>query len=264
MRWHRIWALVLKYFYICSRNAFRCMDVCFWPVVDLLVWGFVTLYFLKVGGTVPSMITFLIAAAIMWNVFYRAQQVVCLSFMEDLWSRNLLNIFTSPVKVSEFITAAYILGIAQAITVLLILSGMAIVMYNFNVYTLGFDLALLFVNLILLGWAMGLVATAMIVRFGPQAEVLAWAIPFLVQPLCAVFYPVSILPTWLQPLALCMPASYVFEGMRAVMSGAHPNAYGYVLTAFGLNVIYLTLAGMLFKHMFEQAREKGLLAKYCA
>lgn len=264
MKWNRINALVLKYAYICSRNAFRAMDVCFWPVVDLLVWGFVTLYLLKVSGAVPAMITFLVGAVILWNVFYRAQQVVCLSFMEDLWSRNLLNIFTSPVKVSEFITASYILGLAQALTVVVILSVMAAFMYNFNIMAMGFDLGLLFANLMLMGWAMGLVATSLIIRYGPQAEVLAWAIPFLVQPLCAVFYPVSVLPAWLQPLARCVPASYVFEGMRASLAGSHDIVANYAITAFALNILYLAAAGLLFKFMFEQAREKGLLAKYCA
>jgi len=254
----------MKYAYICQRNAFRAMDIFFWPAVDLLVWGFVTLYLLKISGAVPTAITFLVGAVILWNVFYRAQQVVCLSFMEDLWSRNLLNVFTSPVKCSEFITAAYILGLAQAVIVLLILSVMAAVMYNFNITTLGFDLAILFSNLMLMGWALGLVATSLIIRYGPQAEVLAWAIPFLVQPLCAVFYPVSVLPAWLQPVARCVPASYVFEGMRAAMAGSHDVVANYAIIAFTLNVVYLALAGLLFRFMFEQAREKGLLAKYCA
>ncbi len=264
MRWNRIHALVMKYMYVCSRNAFRAMDVCFWPVMDLLVWGFVTLYLLKVSSAVPAMITFLIGAVILWNVLYRAQQVVCLSFLEDLWSRNLLNIFTSPVKVSEFVAAAYILGLAQALAVMLILSVMAFVMYSFNVMTLGFDLAILFANLMLMGWAMGLIATSLIVRWGPQAEVLAWAIPFVVQPLCAVFYPVSVLPAWLQPLARCVPASYVFEGMRAAISGSHEVVTNYAIIAFGLNIVYLAVAGLFFKYMFEQARERGLLAKYCS
>ena len=121
MNWNRISALIMKYAYICSRNAFRAMDVCFWPVMDLIVWGFVTLYMLKVSNAVPAMFTFLIGSVILWNVFYRAQQVVCMSFLEDVWSRNLLNIFTSPVKVSEFITAAYILGFMQSAIVVMLL-----------------------------------------------------------------------------------------------------------------------------------------------
>ncbi|MBZ0189411.1 MAG: ABC transporter permease [Candidatus Obscuribacterales bacterium] len=264
INWHRVYALVLKYVYICSHNTFRAMDVLFWPVMDLLVWGFVTMYMLKVSDALPGMITFLIAAVIMWNVFYRAQQVVCISFLEDLWSRNLLNIFTAPVRVSEFITAGYILGLIQATLVMGILSTIAAVVYNFNMFALGFDVVLLFGNLLMMGWALGMVATALIVRWGPQAEVLAWAIPFIVQPVSAVFYPVSVLPVPLQYVAWCVPAAHVFEGMRAVLAGSQSDVSGYILNAFLLNILYLVLAAAIFKLLFDQAREKGLLAKYCS
>ena len=254
----------MKYAFICSRNTFRAMDICFWPVMDLLVWGFVTMYMLKVSHAVPGLITFLVGAVIMWNVFYRAQQVVCLSFLEDVWSRNLLNIFTSPVKVSEFITAAYIIGLIQSLIVAVLLSTMAAVAYHFNVIELGFDAGLLFANLLLLGWALGLISTALILRWGPQAEVLAWAVPFIVQPICAVFYPVSVLPGWLQPVAWCMPAAYVFEGLRALLAHSATSIWSYVLPAFALNLVYLAGAGLFFKLMFDQARDKGLLGRYCS
>ncbi len=263
MNLNRVAALIQKYTLVCSRNAFRAMDVCFWPVMDLIVWGFVTMYMLKVSNAVPAMITFLLGAVILWNVFYRAQQVVCMAFLEDVWSRNLLNIFASPVTVTEFITSAYVLGFIQASIVVVLLSVCAAFMYGFNIMSLGFDFAFLFGNLMLTGWAFGVMATALILRWGPQAEVLAWAIPFIVQPLCAVFYPVSVLPAWLQPLAKCIPASHVFEGMRAILSGQH-DVWQYMLTAFLLNIIYLLGAGLLFKLMFEKARERGFLARYCS
>ena len=260
MCWNRVYALILKYVYICSRNSFRAMDVLFWPVMDLLVWGFVTLYMLKVSNAVPGMITFLIGAVIMWNVFYRAQQVVCISFLEDLWSRNLLNIFTAPVQIKEFVTAAYVLGLIQATLVALILSIVAGTFYGFNILNLGVYAGLLFANLMIMGWALGMVSTALIVRWGPQAEVLAWAVPFVVQPVSAVFYPVSVLPQPLQVVANLVPAAHVFEGMRAVMTSGAESA----IWAFVLNIVYLVGAGALFRLLFEQAREKGLLAKYCS
>ncbi len=264
MCWNRIYALILKYVYICSRNSFRAMDIFFWPIMDLLMWGFVTMYMLKVSNTVPGLITFLIGAVIMWNVFYRAQQVVCISFLEDLWSRNLLNIFTAPVQVREFVTAAYILGLMQASIVLVIMSLVAVVFYGFNILDLGIYAGMLLANLMLMGWALGLVATALIVRWGPQAEVLAWAVPFLVQPVSAVFYPISVLPQPLQVVASMVPAAHVFEGMRALMTGNEAIVWGHLGSAFLLNLLYLAGAGLLFRYLFEQAREKGLLAKYCS
>lgn len=264
MCWNRIYALILKYLFICSRNSFRAMDVLFWPVLDLLVWGFVTMYMLQVSDNVPGMITFLIGAVIMWNIFYRAQQVVCISFLEDLWSRNLLNIFTAPVQVREFVIAAYTLGLIQALIVLFILSIAAVVFYGFNILSLGFYTGLLFVNLMMMGWSLGLVAVALIVRWGPQAEVLAWAVPFVVQPVSAVFYPISVLPQPLQVVANYIPAAHVFEGMREIMTGSYASVWSHIGSAFVLNTIYLIGSAMLFRLLYEQAREKGLLAKYCS
>lgn len=264
MCWNRVYALILKYVYICSRNSFRAMDVLFWPVMDLLVWGFVTMYMLQVSNTVPGLVTFLIGAVIMWNIFYRAQQVVCISFLEDLWSRNLLNIFTAPVQIREFVTAAYILGLIQAVIVTIVMSIVAIIFYDFNILTLGVYAGALFANLMLMGWALGLVAVALIIRWGPQAEVLAWAVPFVVQPVSAVFYPISVLPPPLQVVAQMVPAAHVFEGMRALMTGSYENVWSQVGIALLLNLVYLIGSGVLFKMLFEQARERGLLAKYCS
>ncbi|MBX9770608.1 MAG: ABC transporter permease [Candidatus Obscuribacterales bacterium] len=262
MNFRRVRALVLKYIFVCSRNSFRAMDVVFWPAMDLIVWGFLTMYMLRVNSAVPSLVTFLIGAIIMWNVLYRAQQVLSLSFLEDVWSRNMLNIFAAPIRISEFIAAGCFLGLMQAVIVVAMLSVLSIFMYSYNLFSLGFGLGLLFANLMLMGWALGLVSTGCILRWGPPAEVLAWAVPFLIQPLCAVFYPVNVLPPWLQPLALSVPASYVFEGMRAIVAGHPEQQWYYIGMAFALNAMYMVIASLIFRFFFNQARENGMLAKY--
>jgi ABC-2 type transport system permease protein len=261
MNWRIIRALILKYAFICSRHNFRLMDVFFWPVMDLLLWGFVTVYMMKVSNAVPSLVTFLIAAIILWNVMYRAQQVVSVSFLDDVWSRNLLNIFAAPIRATEYVGAAYLMGLAQGIVVMVLLSVLAFFIHSLNIYTMGISLGLLFVNLVLMGWSIGLMTTGFILRWGPPAEALAWAIPGIIQPLSAVFYPVSVLPGWLQPVALCFPASHVFEGMRQILSGRglDPN---HIWCAFLLNVIYLSAAGFCFNYFLEGARKRGFLVKY--
>lgn len=263
MNFRIVRALITKYVFFCSRSTFRLLDVFFWPVMDLMVWGFVTAYMLKVSHAVPTLITFLIAASIFWNVLHRAQQVVSVSFLDDLWSRNLLNIFVSPVRPVEYVGAAYILGLAQAVIVVCMMGGLAALFYSFNVFSMGITCALLFVNLLIMGWSLGLLITGCILRFGPHAEALAWALPFLLQPLSAVFYPVSILPPWMQILAHCVPASHVFEGMRQVIEHGYIDP-AQIYIAFGLNLIYAVLSGWLYSYFFEQARSRGFLAKYAA
>jgi ABC-2 type transport system permease protein len=140
------------------------------------------------------------------------------------------------------------------------LSTMAAIFYHFNVLNMGFALIPLFINLLVMGWAVGMVTTGMIMRWGQASEALAWGIPFLIQPFCAAFYPLDSMPAWIRPISLAIPATYVFEGMRAVLAG-QGLSLKYVLCATGLNIVYLTAAALFFWFMYGKAREQGLLAK---
>jgi ABC-2 type transport system permease protein len=261
MNWRIIRALIIKYAFVCSRNTFRLLDVIFWPVMDLWLWGFVSIYMMKVNSALPAVASFLVGAIILSNVMYRAQQVVSVSFLDDVWARNLLNIFVAPVKASEYVSASCIMGLIQATFVLFLLSALAFACNSVNLFRMGWGLAFLFANLILMGWSMGMFATACVLRWGPPAEALAWAIPGLLQPISAVFYPVSVMPSWLRPVSLCVPATHVFEGMRQVLSGREIDL-SHLWCAFGLNVIYMIVAALAFRSFLDRARGRGFLVKY--
>lgn len=261
MNWRVIKALIVKYIFTCSRNNFRVMDIFFWPVMDLILWGFVTIYMLKVSNAVPTMITFFISAIILWNILYRAQQVVSVSFLDDVWSRNLLNIFAAPISAVEYVGASYLVGLVQSLVVLILLGTLSYYLHSLNILTMGLALGLLFGNLILMGWSIGLMTTSCILRWGTNAAALAWAVPGLLQPLSAVFYPVSVLPAWVQPFAYCLPASHVFEGMRQILAGGGVNI-NHIVSAFLLNIVYMAVAAWLFKFCLDGARMRGALVKY--
>ena len=260
MNWRRIQALALRYTFLYTRSVPRVAEMFFWPVMDLLVWGMITVYLLRIDNRVPALFTFLIGAMIFWDILYRAQQAVTISFLEDIWARNLLNIFVAPVRVSEFIMATYVVGFVKILVTVAVLASLALALYKWNLFDMGFALVPLFANLLLMGWAVGMVTTALILRWGQSAEALAWGIPFLIQPISAVFYPLDVLPRWIQPIALGIPATHVFEGMRQVLRGDGLSAQ-YLVWAFSLNVVYLIAAALFFRWMFEVARQKGLLAK---
>lgn len=260
MKFHRVFALVQRHTFLIRRSPPRMIEMVFWPVMDLFVWGFLTVYLKKIPE-IPASITFLIGAMIFWDIFFRAQQGVTMSFIEDVWSKNLLNLFVAPLRLWEFLAATYIIGLIKVTVIVLVLSGLALSFYDFNLYSLGLSLIPLFANLLVMGWAFGMFTTALIVRFGQSVEALAWGIPFLVQPLSAVFYPVSALPAWLQPLSLCLPSTHSFEGMRQVLEG-RGFPLDHVLWGLGLNVLFLAAAGWFFAWMFGIARKRGYLAKF--
>ena len=254
----RIAALLLRYLYLYRRSLARAMEVFFWPVMDLLVWGFVTVYFQKVAA--PSAVLFLLGAVIFWDVFYRSQQAITLSLTEEIWVRNLLNVFIAPVRTIEIVLATCLLGVIRALLSAVVLGVLAFFLYAFDVLTLGPALLPYLVSILLFGWAVGMITMAVILRFGHAAEALIWGTPFLLQPISAVFYPVSVLPPVLQKIAFGLPTTHIFEGMRATLESGQPE-FAPLLPAFGLNAIYLAAAGGFFGWMLRQVREKGYLAR---
>ena len=260
MNWSRVSALVLRYTYLYTRSVPRILETVFWPVMDLLVWGFVTTYLLKGQFGVPKSITFLIGATIFWDILYRSQQAITISFLEDVWSRNLLNIFVAPIRLREFVAATYVVGFVKVLLTVSMMTGLSILLYHFNLFTLGLALLPFFINLLLMGWAVGLITTGMILRWGQASEALVWGIPFFIQPFSAVFYPLDVLPLPFRVIARCFPSTYVFEGMREVLSTHHVSAFN-LLCAFGLNGVYFVAGGFFFGFMFRHARDHGLLTK---
>lgn len=257
-----IWALVLRYIFLYSRNPVRMVEMVFWPVVDLLVWGNLTL-FLQRNTTQEfgNFIIFLLGAMILWDILFRAQQGVAISFLEDVWTRNLLNIFVAPIRTTEYLSATFTIGVLRILITGIVLGGIAWFGYAFNIFTLEWWLVPFFLNLMLFGWSLGMISTALILRWGQAAESLAWAVPFFIQPAVAVFYPVDVMPAWAQPIAWAFPATYIFEGMREVMNTGDMNLT-LLAQAFGLNIVYLAGAGGLFMWVLNVTRKRGLLTKF--
>ena len=248
MKWYRIWAIFTRHFYLYKRSLSRWMAIFYWPLIDLFVWGFITIYLRQSERLVPgqnlgSFVMAFLGALILWDILFRSQQGISITFLEEVWSRNLLNLFVAPLKPIEFLTASMLMGLFMVTTA-----------------TLASALLPFILNLVAMGWAIGVVTTAVILRFGQKAEVLAWGLTFFFQPISAVFYPVEVLPGWLQPIARAVPATHVFQGMRQVLhEGTFP--FGELLAATALNGIYLAVAFVFFYWMFAQVKELGLLLK---
>ncbi len=259
-----IHALVLRYIYLYSRTPMRLIELVFWPVVDLMVWGTLTLYLQKnMGDHMLIPLVALIAGWVLWDVLFRAQQGVAISFLEDVWTRNLLNIFVAPVRVTEYVLATFTIGFLRICITMVVLCVLAAIGYNFNIFSIQWALIPFFVNLLVFGWSLGMISTALILRWGQAVESLAWAVPFFIQPLVSVAYPVDTLPQWLIPLANCFPATHVFEGMRAVLSPLqHAFPWHHIAWASVLNVVFLALAGTIFGKSLLQTKKRGLLTKF--
>ena len=258
----RIRGMLLRYLYLHKRSLPRTLEIVFWPVMELLVWGFVAVYLGQLSqNKLSHFFLFLINAMIFWDILYRSQQAVSIAIVEDIWTQNIVNLLVSPLKIWEWLMATFIYGFAKVMLITAILAAIAWGLYHFDLIdSLGFSIIPLIANLLLFGWAVGVFTAALIVRWGHAAEALVWGIPYLLQPISAIYYPLSVLPPWLQWISRCLPSTYVFEGMRAA-SVTKQMPMNYFLLAVGLNVIYFVLAGIFFQSMYVSARRSGRLGR---
>jgi len=257
--WLRISAIVMRYFFLHRRSVARVMEIFFWPVMNLFVWGFVTHYLRDLA--LPKTVLFLLGSVILWDVLYRSQQGITLAITEEFWVKNIINIFISPISVGELLAAISIVGIIKSIVTTVVLGFLAFFFYKFSLLTVGPALVPFLANLLLFGWAVGLFTMALIFRYGRAAEALIWGVPFLIQPVSAVFYPVSVLPVWLQKVAYLLPSTYVFEGMRQVLATGNIDISTLGIS-FGLNLVYLMLGSLYFSWMLHKVREMGYLTRF--
>ncbi len=262
MSFHGIYGIVLRYFYLYTRNGLRLFELFFWPLIHLLLWGYVTRYLVEIGAGASSVtpVTFLLGGILLWDVQFRATQGVSISFLEDIWTRNLLNVFVAPLRMVEMVAGMCIVGLIRVAVTLPFLVGMAWFAFNFNLFTIDLWLLPFYGSLLLFGWSLGILGNSLILRWGQAAEGLVWALPFFVQPISAIFYPVHVLPAWLQPVCHAIPVSHVFEGMRDVLAGKS-GIGSRLIWAYALNLVWLAISGLVMVRVLKTARERGLLVK---
>jgi ABC-2 type transport system permease protein len=258
--WLHVSAIVLRFYYLHRRSVARNMEILFWPLMDLLVWGFVTIYMSRFA--LPQTVVFLLGSVILWDVLYRSQQGITYAITEEYWAKNIINLFIAPIRSAELIAGLCIVGLIKSIITTIFLGILAFVFYQFNLLTIGPALVPFLANLFLFGWAVGLITMALIFRYGHAAEALIWGVPFLIQPISAVFYPVSVLPPWLQKIAWLLPSTYVFEGMRMILNGGHDGATMLLARSFALNLVYLAIGGLFFAWTLENVRKLGYLSRF--
>lgn len=254
----RVFALVLRYVYLLKGSWPRILELAYWPSIQIVLWGFISKHFTgDVSGAVEAAGA-LLAAVLLWDILFRGQLGYAISFLEEMWSRNLGQLFVSPLRPHEMIVALTVISLIRTLIGVLPAAFLAIPLYAFSIFELGLPLLAFFVNLMVTSWALGLMVTALLLRVGLGAESVVWMVMFLIAPVSAIYYPVSILPDWLQPVAWALPTAHVFEGMRAVLFDG-VFRLDYLAGAMLLNLFYFGVGVAVFMWSFRAARQHGLL-----
>ncbi len=260
MKPHRIMAVVVRHAYEARRNLDRVTDAIYWPVMDIVVWGFLAIYLARGGQMRPGLVSFLLGAAILWGMFRAFQRDMAVGFLAELWTRNLVNLFSTPLTVTEYMTGLIIVNLFKAMIGMIMAALIAWLCYSYNIFPAMPALAPFLFNLMLFAVAIGAIITGLIFRYSTRIQGLTWSLTGLLMPLSCVFYPISALPRYLRPAAWIMPTTQSFEGMRQALAGGGFSTRNFVW-GIGLNGAYLIGAVMFFRAMFESARARGLLVK---
>lgn len=254
----RIGAMMLRHLFLFRGSWPRILELAYWPIMQVLLWGFITQFFVTHSSWLVQAAGALLAGVMLWDVLFRSQLGVSISFLEEMWSRNLGQLFVTPLHPVEFILSMTGMSLLRTLIGLLPASLFAWLLYAYSIYDMGLPLLAFFANLMLFGWAIGLGVAGVLLRYGLGAESLAWVLIFALAPVSAIYYPVAVLPSWLQPVAWALPSAYVFEGMRAVLLDGVFRA-DLFWGAVALDLVYFALGAGIFLYAFRVARRLGLL-----
>ncbi len=254
----RIAAMVLRYWYLLRTSWPRLIELVYWPMVQMVMWGFLQLHLADNVGLAARLGGAFIGAMLLWDILLRGQIGFSISFLEEMWARNIGNLMMSPLRPAEFITALMVMSIIRLAIGFVPVTIFAIMFFGFNVWHLGLALAVFFANLILTSWALGMFVCGLVLRNGLGAENLVWSLTFVLLPLACVYYPVSALPDWLQYVAWALPPTYVFEGMREILLNAVFRG-DLMVQALVLNAVYFAFGAFAYLRMLTAARHRGSL-----
>lgn len=259
----RIAAIVLRQVYLFSGSPQRILPMFAWVAIDIVLWGFISRYFDSVAGAKFGFVPALLGAVLLWDFLTRVMQGVTMAFFEDVWSRNFLNLFATPLSIGEYLTGLVATSIATSFLGLVAMLVLATGLFGLSFATFGASLIPFLMVLFLSGIALGILGAAIVLRLGPASEWLIWPIPTLVSPFVGVFYPLTVLPGWMQVIAHGLAPSYVFEAMRGIVAGRAP-AWDKLALGGGLSALYVALAALYFASVYRHAIRTGLIARYSA
>ncbi len=247
MNFQKIFALFFRHFYLIKSSLPRVLDLIYWPTIQILLWGFISKFFTLYSNYYNDALGVILTAAILYDFLFRSSISFNMSFLEEIWSRNFTNLFIAPIKLSEIIVALIITALVRTLIGLVPAILLTTPFFGISIFKLGFPLAFLF-----------LFVSSGLLRYGPAFENIAWSSLFLLAPLGCIYYPISILPEFLQIIAKSLPLVYIFEEVRSILTNNTVN-YSNLITALILNAVYLFIGIALFYYSFSQARKKGSL-----
>ena len=258
MNLNKIFALSLRHIYLIKGSFPRILDLIYWPSIQIFLWGFISKFFTLNSSYYENTVGIILSAAILYDFLFRSSISYNMMFLEEIWSRNFTNLFIAPIKLSEIISALTLTAIFRTLIGLIPASLLAIPFFGVSILKIGVPLIFLLITLYIFGVTLGLLVTSGLVRFGPSFENIAWASLFFLAPLGCIYYPIEILPEWLQIIAKLLPLVHIFEEMRNILIYDNIN-YFQIFKAIFISFIYFVIGIIIFYLSYNGAKNRGTL-----
>ncbi len=258
MSWYKIFALSLRHIYLIKGSFPRILDLIYWPTIQIFLWGFISKFFTLSSSYYENTVGVILTAAILYDFLFRSSISYNMMFLEEIWSRNFTNLFIAPIKLSEIIAALTFTAIFRTLIGLVPAALLAIPLFGVSIYKIGPPLIFLLITLYIFGVTLGLLVTSGLIRFGPSFENIAWASLFFLAPLGCIYYPIEILPNWLQIIAKLLPLVHIFEEMRNILIYDIIN-YSQIIKAILISLAYFVIGVIVFYLSYDGAKKRGTL-----
>ena len=258
MRWHKIYGLSLRHIYLIKSSFPRILDLIYWPSIQVFLWGFISKFFTISSSYYNNTVGVILTAAILYDFLFRSSISYNMMFLEEIWSRNFTNLFIAPIKISEIIAALTMTAIFRTMIGLVPAVFLAIPLFGVSIFILGIPLFFLLIALYIFGISLGLLVTAGLLRFGPSFENIVWGSLFFLAPLGCIYYPIEILPNFLQIIAKILPLVHIFEEMRNILINQTVNNVA-ILKGLFISLIYFFIGVAIFYAAYFGAKIKGTL-----
>ena len=256
LKWHRIYAFSLRHIYPLRRDFDLLSDMLYWPIIDVLLWG-VTSKWMSEGSSNSSVVASILIGLILWNVIWRSQSDISRNLMDEIWNNNLVNLFSTPLSLGEWIIGVVTLSIAKMFFTVTLITVVILMLYSVNVFILGWWIIPFFLCAMMTGWWVGFISAGVVLRWGPKVQTVIWTLPGILLPLSVVYFPLAMLPTFLKPVAYLLPTTYIFESMRSLLNTGVVSGTD-ILLSFCINFIYLFFTIKWFVSSFKKSLEFGL------
>lgn len=256
----RIYGLTLRHLYGFKYSIDRLADIFYWPILDLVLWGLTSAFFTQnlPPESAATYLILIVSGILFWLIVTRAQYEITMNLLTDIWNKNLINMFVSPLKFSEWVTAFIGLAFMKAGLSFLFSIVIAFILYKVQIFFFAIYLPIFVILFFLGGLWLGFFILALILQVGRKVEAFGWVLGAAISPFCAIYYPVSVLPEWAQKIAHLVPQSYLFESMRAYIATGKIDMQ-YIAISAVLNIAYLILSIFLLKKSFDSRLKKGIL-----